>query len=186
LRGELGIKPGAVMVLCVAAIKRHHKRIDHLLREFVNVPNVYLVVAGGRERETDDLIAEGKQLLGERVRFLVSFPRPRMPELYRAADVFVLPSLFEMMPIALVEAAASGLPCVTHDHPVPRWVTGHGGVPIDMAAPGTLTAALNNLVEEAARRKKLGTAAREHCVANFGTDAVVDRIVEYYRQITAE
>jgi glycosyltransferase involved in cell wall biosynthesis len=185
LRRELNVPEDAVVVLCVAAIKRHHKRIDYLLREFINVPGAHLVVAGGRENETDDLIAEGKQLLAGRVRFLVSFPRPRMPELYRAADIFVLPSLFEMMPIALVEAAASGLPCLTHDHPVPRWMTGPGGVPVDMAVQGELATTLATLVGDAAWRRQLGAAAREHCVANFGTEAVVDRIVEYYRQVMA-
>src|SRR5438270_747300 len=52
LRGELGIPPDALVVLSVAAIKRSHKRVDHLLREFAalraarpELP-VWLVVAG--------------------------------------------------------------------------------------------------------------------------------------------
>lgn len=183
LRDELGIPKNAVVVLTAAAIKRHHKRIDYLLREFARVKDAYLIIAGGWERETDALLEVGKQLLGDRVRFLVSFPRERMPELYRAADLFVLASLFEMMPIALVEAAASALPCVIHDHPVPRWMTGPGGLPVDMAADGALAASLQELVANAARRHAHGQAAREHCKANFSTDAVVGQIVQYYRNI---
>ncbi|MGA2256494.1 MAG: glycosyltransferase family 4 protein, partial [Thermoguttaceae bacterium] len=118
LRKELGIPADASVVLAAAAIKRQHKRIDYLLNEFARIcPHpgplpegegrrlpVWLVVAGGWEKETDDLVAQGRQLLGDRVRFLVRFPRGRMPELYRAADLFVLGSLKEMMPIALLEA----------------------------------------------------------------------------------
>ncbi len=179
LREELGIPATAHMVLTAAAIKRHHKRIDYLLREFTSVPDAYLIVAGGREPDTDDLVTEGRQLLGDRVRFLVSFPRDRMPELYRAADLFVLASLFEMMPIALVEATACGLPCVVNDHPVMCWMTGPGGVPIDMSQPGVLAAALRR------DHAHLGARAREHCLANFSTEAVVDQILAYYRQVLA-
>lgn len=182
LRQELGIPREAFVVLTAAAIKRHHKRIDYLLREFARVAEGYLIIAGGWEPETDALITEGQKLLGDRVRFLVRFPRERMPDLYRAADVFVLVSLFEMMPIALVEACASGLPCLVHDHPVPRWMTGGGGVPIDMAQPGALAATLNDRSQFA----HLGEAARRHCVSQFSTDAVVERIIEYYGRVMAD
>jgi glycosyltransferase involved in cell wall biosynthesis len=189
LRAELGIPAGAVVVLTAAAIKRHHKRIDHLLSEFARLradaPGLpaYLVVAGGWESETDELVAEGTRALGDRVRFLVRFPRPRMADLYRAADVFTLCSAFEMMPIALVEATASGLPCAVHRHPVFEWMTGPGGVPVDMTVPGGLATALRGLLTDPGRRGEWGRAARGHCLANFSRDAVVDRIQAYYRQV---
>jgi glycosyltransferase involved in cell wall biosynthesis len=189
LRTELGIPSDALVVLTAAAIKRHHKRIDHLLAEFARLraerPDLpaWLVVAGGWEKETDELIAEGQRLLGDRVKFLVRFPRTRMPELYRTADVFALCSLMEMMPIALIEATASGLPCVVNQHPVVEWMTGPGGVSIDMAAPGELTATLVELLTDPARRRTMGAAAREHCVSQFSRDAVVDQILAYYEQV---
>src|SRR5262249_6637429 len=145
--------PGdALVVLVAAAIKRHHKRIDYLLDEFARLRQLapglpaWLVVAGGHEADTDDLVREGQSRLGDRVRFLLRFPRPRMPDLYRAADVFALCSLKEMMPIALLEAEASGLPCVVHHHPVMTWMVGPGGQAIDMAPPGALADALRALL----------------------------------------
>lgn len=189
LRAELGIPVDALVVLTAAAIKRHHKRIDHLIAEFAKLRQeapelpAYLVVAGGWESETDELIAEGTRLLDDRVRFLVRFPRPRMPELYRLADAFALCSLFEMMPIALIEATTSGLPCVVNRHPILEWMTGPGGAAIDMGAPGELAKTLGALLTDANRRKRLGAAAREHCRENFSRDAVVDRILSYYQQV---
>ena len=189
LRRELGIPADAVVVLCCAAIKRHHKRIDYLLSEFAELRRrqpelpVWLVIAGGWESETDKLIAEGQQQLGERVKFLVRFPRNRMAELYRAADLFVLTSLKEMMPIALLEATASGLPCVTHEHPVMQWMIGPGGESTDFGAAGGLASVLARLTSDQSLRHALGQAAREHCVAQFGRQAVVDQILEYYRHV---
>jgi glycosyltransferase involved in cell wall biosynthesis len=189
LRRELGIPADAVLILCAAAIKRHHKRIDYLIRELAELRRqqpelpVWLVIAGGWESETDQLIAEGQSQLGERVKFLVRFPRARMADLYRAADLFVLTSLKEMMPIALLEATASGLPCVNHEHPVMQWMVGPGGESADLATAGGLAGALARLTGNPSLRRQLGNAAREHCVAQFGQQAVVDRILGYYRQV---
>jgi glycosyltransferase involved in cell wall biosynthesis len=189
LRQELQIPADALVVLTVAAIKRGHKRIDHLLGELACLRQshpqlpVWAVIAGGWETETDALIAEGQRLLGERVRFLVRFPRSRIAELYRAADLFVLTSLKEMMPIALLEALASGLPCLVHEHPVMTWMTGPGGMPTDMQVPGELAGRLAALAKDPAQRLALGQAAREQCVAQFGVDAVVNQILHYYGQV---
>jgi 1,2-diacylglycerol 3-alpha-glucosyltransferase len=191
LRAELGIPPDALVVLTAAAVKRHHKRIDHLLSEFAQLLQqspelpVWLVVAGGWEKETDELIAEGQRLLGDRVRFLIRFPRPQMPELFRMADIFALCSFFEMMPIALIEASASGLPCIVNKHPVMQWMTGAGGLWIDMARPGDLAATLRQFLADRERREQQGAAARAHCLANFSRDAVVDRILDYYGTVTS-
>jgi 1,2-diacylglycerol 3-alpha-glucosyltransferase len=183
LRKQLCIPEDAFVVLTVAAIKRWHKRIDYLLHEFaqVQLPNAYLVVAGGREDDTDDLIAEGQQLLGDRVRFLVRFPREQMPELYRAANLFVLASLFEMMPIALIEAAASGLYCVVHRFPVMEWMANSGGLAIDMTATGELTRVLCDLANDSVCLFQQEYASQAHSRVEFSREAVVDRIFGYYR-----
>ena len=190
LRAELDIPREALVVLVAAAIKRRHKRIDYVIDEFHALldqhPDLpaWLVIAGGRESETDELIAMGKRRLADRVRFLVRFPRTRMADLYRAADVFALGSLKEMMPIALLEATASGLPCLVHQHPVMQWMVGPGGRSHDLSQGGGLTTALAQLLTDRCEAKRLGLAARQHCCDRFSTDVVVDQILRYYRQVT--
>jgi 1,2-diacylglycerol 3-alpha-glucosyltransferase len=186
MRAELGIPADALVVLSAAAIKRDHKRIDHLVNEFarlrVAAPElpVWLVVAGGRERDTDELVRHGRELLGNRVRFLVQFPRTRMPELYRAADVFALCSLREMMPIALIEATSSGLPCLVHDHPVLTWITGRSGV-VDMETPGELAGRLLAVLASAAARSALGQENRARVEELFSSDRVLSQLIGYYK-----
>ncbi len=187
LRTELGIPPDGLVVLCAAAIRREHKRIDYLLDEFARLrtlaPNLpaWLVLAGGREHDTDELVAYGHRLLGDRLRTLVNFPRERMPDLYRSVDLFALTSMMEMMPIALIEATATGLPCLVNNHPVLEWIVGPGGEPITMSQPGALARSLHSWLGDAPRRRKCGALARQHCVENFSRDQVVDQILEYYR-----
>jgi glycosyltransferase involved in cell wall biosynthesis len=186
LRAELSVPADAFVVLSVAAVKRRHKRIDHLAREaaraLASVPDLplWLVVAGGREEETDDVVSEATRILGDRVRFLLHFPRSRIPDLYRAADAFVLTSLKEMMPMALLEAMASGLPCLVHPHPVMQWMLGPGGRTVDMAEPGALASSLARMAGPARERQELGRRARHHCQGRFGRDRVLDDILRYY------
>jgi glycosyltransferase involved in cell wall biosynthesis len=184
LRTKLGIPTDALVLLSVAAIKRSHKRIDYLLEEFARLQQpAWLIVAGGREAETDALIEQGRRLLGDRVRFLVRFPRQRIPELYRAADAFTLCSLKEMMPIALLEAIASGLPAVVNRHPVLEWIAGPGGQAIEMAQPGALATAVDSLFADRPTRETFAAASRQHCQQNFDVQPVVDEICKYYRSV---
>jgi glycosyltransferase involved in cell wall biosynthesis len=191
LRAELSIPADATVVLSVAAIKETHKRVGHVIREVTSLRHaspslpVWLVVAGGLDVETDSVVREGRALLGDHFRALTGFPRERMPDLYRAADLFVLGSLREMMPIALLEATATALPCVTHAHPSLDWIVGAGGVSIRMDEPGALADVLAHLLVDARRRRELGNAARQHCLRHFSRDRVLDRLVDYYRLVSS-
>jgi 1,2-diacylglycerol 3-alpha-glucosyltransferase len=184
--------PGdALIILCCAAIRKVHKRIDYLIREFAAFAEsepgrpIMLVIAGGREAETDELVALGRELLGDRVRFLVDLPRSRMPDLYRAADMFVLVSLAETFGIVLVEALATGLPIICHDSEHFRFVTGPASVRRDFARPGALGAALGEMSRSDVRQS-LAEAARTHARDNFAEDVVVRQIVEMYHQVATD
>lgn len=189
MREELGIPHSAIVVLVSSAIKRRHKRVDYLLREMAALRQhhpqlpVWLVIAGGSDESTPGLMEEAQQTLGAHVRFLINFARARMPELYRAADIFVHGSLKEMMPMALLEATASGVPCLVHRHPVMQWMIGPGGQALDLEQAGGLIAGLLPLVADVGLRRRLGELAREHCTQNFSTQRVIPQILNYYQQV---
>jgi glycosyltransferase involved in cell wall biosynthesis len=111
-----------------------------------------------------------------------------MPDIYRAMDVFVLASLFEMMPIALLEALASGVPAIVNRHPVLEWMVGTsgeqescGGESIDMSQPGRLRNFLNTVTSDwvAAR----GAGARKQAEKVFAKSTVIRKYIEYYRRV---
>jgi glycosyltransferase involved in cell wall biosynthesis len=190
LRQALGIPPEAFVVLCVAAVKRHHKRIDWLLDEVARVPAqagapVHLLVVGASTGQTEPLVRRGRELLGARVRFLIDHPRERMPEVYRAADVFVLCSLKEMLANASLEALASGLPVLMHREPVGAWAIGEGGQTLDMTREGELASALATY-RNAGVRAAAGRRARTHAVAQFSKEVVLAQQLAMYRDILSD
>jgi glycosyltransferase involved in cell wall biosynthesis len=92
---------------------------------------------------------------------------------YRAADVFVFPSHFEGFPVALVEAAAVGLPSVgTRVGGVPDILDdGRAGLVVAPHAPEELAVALRTLIEDDHTRAILGAALAEHARQFYMYDA---------------
>ena len=186
-RATLGLPQEPLIVLCCAAIRRYHKRIDYLLHEFAAArfaPNheILLVIAGGRETDSDEVMEMGRALLGDRVRFIVDLPREQMPALYQAADLFVLTSLFEMFGIVLIEAMAAGLPVICHDTPDFRYVCGPAALYADLSREGGLATALPTALDDATR-SALARAARSHIEGRFSEAVVVRQILEMYQAV---
>ena len=186
-REAWNLPQNALIVLCVAAIKRTHKRMDALIEEFAAFSEHYpapalLVIAGGREPESDSIIAKGREQLGGKMRLMEGVGREQIASLYQAADVFALASLHEMMPIAVLEALASGLPVACNDTPTLRWMVGGAGCLNDIAVPENLAAQLNALANPE-RRAALSRAARTQAEQNFSTEAVVSQIRAMYRNV---
>ena len=184
-RAEFDLPKDAWIAGCVAAVKRYHKRIDYLIREFAEArlpEHAILAIAGSRQTESDALVRMADELAPGRVVFLFDLGRDRMPSLYRALDVFVLSSLLEMMPIALIEAMASGEACLTNRHPVLEWMVGpDGGKQVDMAGEGELARALTEAADSGMDEE--GKHARIRAQAMFGKDAVVGAMLDYYKRV---
>lgn len=103
----------------------------------------------------------------------------------RRADIFVLPSYKEGMPVSVLEAMAYGLAVVT---------TPVGGVPDMMQAgvhglwvePGDVAALcdrLSTLALDAPLRERLGGAARSHVLSHYSADAVIDDLLRVYARL---
>lgn len=124
LRSALGLPGDALVFISVAALKCGHKRVDYVIREFKAISQDHwrLILAGARTDETATIQALAAD--DPRIRIMPDTPRSGMPDLLRLADVMVLGSLFEMMPIAILEGLASGLPVISNAHPVMMWMTG--------------------------------------------------------------
>jgi glycosyltransferase involved in cell wall biosynthesis len=131
LRRELGIPHDCMVFGTAAAIKKHHKRIDHMLKEFCGFIKDFsgpdqlrphLVLAGASTPETPELMRLAEENHPDLIHFLLDLPHDRMPALYRTLDVFLLTSLFEMMPIAVLESLSSSCPVISNQTPVLEWM----------------------------------------------------------------
>lgn len=104
-----------------------------------------------------------------------------------AADVFVLPSRFEGVSLALLEAMACGLAPVVTDIPGNREAVGEGGeagVLVAQQSPEALAEAISELLLAPERRAQIGAAARRRVEDVFSLDRSVERHLELFEQLT--
>lgn len=185
LRRQHGIAENSRVFGTAAAVKKGHKRIDYLIREFAAVAaaqeDARLIIAGSEQPDTAELRQLAERLCPGKIHFFINHPHNRMPELLRCMDLFVLTSIFEMMPIALLEALACGLPTVTNRHPVMTWMAGEASINVDMSRDGALSERLAGLTADEVIRKS--QAARRQAVEQFSTPVVIRQYLDYYDKI---
>ena len=96
-------------------VQKNHSRLLDIFAEVIKTePNARLVLIGVGELEQD--VKEKALALGIQDRVLFLGQMPDVSEWYQAMDCFVLPSLFEGLPVVGIEAQAAGLPCFFSDH----------------------------------------------------------------------
>lgn len=158
-RGALGLPEDVPLALFVGDIRLNRKNLDTTLKALARVPCAHLAVVGSVERSPYPEMAACLGLAG-RVHFL-GFRRD-IPQIMRAADLFVFPSRYEACSLVLLEASASGLPVLTaRTAGGAELITSDCGIVLDDPndAEG-LASALQLLLEDPRRRADMGQAAR--------------------------
>jgi glycosyltransferase involved in cell wall biosynthesis len=144
------------------------------------VPDLVVLLIGAGRRE--EALKRQVHSLGleNKVRFLGT--RRDLPEIYRALDLFVHPSLWEGLPLALLKAMGTGLPVVA------TRVSGSQEIIVDgfngrLVAPGNpaaLGGAILDLCRSPEMRQRLGAAARRTVAEKYSLDAMLTRLAELY------
>jgi glycosyltransferase involved in cell wall biosynthesis len=156
------------------------KRLDLVIKAVAKLDNVNLLIASGGGDKIGEIKKMGKETLGERFE-MVSVPFEKMPEIYRCADVFTLPSLSsESFGNVLVEAMASGLPVVATDDPIRREIVGNSGIFVDPTNINEYTKALETALKTNWEDKPRRQAEK------FSWDEIANKYEELFKKLTKE
>ncbi|MGH7151860.1 MAG: glycosyltransferase, partial [Planctomycetota bacterium] len=174
--------PVAVTVARLDPMKGHGVLLEAAAQVVRTLPETRFLLVGGGPIEPE-LRAQARGLgLGRSVIF--AGMRSDVPDLLRAADVFVLPSLDdrEGFGIALLEAMACGLPIVaSRAGGIPEAVPdGSAGTLVPPRDPVSLASAILLLLGDPVRRRALGAEGRRLVEGRFSMGAFVRRTEEFY------
>lgn len=186
---DIGLPPDAVLILNVGRVAPQ-KGLIYAIRGMKIVagkmPNVHLLHVGAQDN-SDYLAAVEVEIERSGISHNVHLigERRNVADFLQAADLFVFPSLFEGLGIALAEAMAAGLPCVASDiRPLDEFVTsGVNGVLVPPENADAIAEAVIDLLSSPEKRKAMGVAARETALAMFQPEPAARRLSKIYRQV---
>jgi glycosyltransferase involved in cell wall biosynthesis len=186
LRKELDI-PADHSVICTIAHMEEHKGIKYLLEsaslllQSRNDISFLLVGEGALKEELKILCADLK--IEENVIF--TGERSDIPEILSLTDIFVLPSLREGLGLAILEAMACGKPVIaTNVGGVPEIAKdGVSGILVSPKDPEALHSAMNELLGDREKLKKMGNKGKRIFSENFHSEIMINKIEELYNSL---
>ena len=186
MRASVDVPPDAPLLTIIARLteqKGHRILLDALVRPDLAHARL-LVVGDGPLRQA--LESQATNLgLSPRVRFVGA--RRDLGNILAATDVFVMPSFWEGLPLAMVLAMGAGVPVVaTRVAGIPEVVQdGVTGLLVPPGDSGELGAALSRVVNDDTTRVLLGQAARAFVGPRFGVDGYVKSVTALYDRLLA-
>jgi glycosyltransferase involved in cell wall biosynthesis len=190
VRRELGLEEKQKIILFVGRLYQR-KGLDTLLQSIPkviqNFKDVKFVICGeGFKQNKEKLLKLVKKLnIDSSVLFVGYFPDEKLPDLYAASDIFVLPALYENFPFAILEAQATGLPVIsTTVGGIPELITDHkNGLLVEPANSEQLTETVMSLLQNPEFAEELGRCGRRLVEEKFAWPLVTGELVDLYSQI---
>jgi glycosyltransferase involved in cell wall biosynthesis len=178
-------KGATLQLLCVARLvdrKGIADLLDAMPLILQHEKDVRLCIVGGGEKELffkNRSVALGLQ---EVVEFRGLVQHGQLPPLYGQADIFVLPSLSEGMPNAVLEAMACGLPIITTDTGGTMELIGDNGIVVPKQTPSAIADAVIRLARNDGLRRAMGRHSRTIAETHLW-EMVADRYLSLYQRV---
>ena len=181
LREELHLPPGTPLIGHVGSFTepKNHEFLIEVFRELHRrLPEAHFLLAGdGTLRPRIEHCIEGAGL-GDRVHMLGI--RSDIPRIMGALDLLLLPSLWEGLPVVLVEAQAAGVPCLVSDTVTPEADLKTGVVRFASLRTGSERWALECLAQMKCARPSAAERNRALSEAGYDIDSVTSRLAAIY------
>lgn len=194
LAAGLGLVAGDEVVLTVSRLaprKGHRTALAAIARLAPHRPRLRYVFTGASEAMRGELAALAGELgIGSRIIAAGVVPEVALPALYRLADAFVLlaesdPGDVEGFGVALLEAAATGVPVIgTASGGIPEAV-GDAGLLVPPGDPAAAAAAITRVLGDRDLARRLGERGRARVIGQLSQDRATDRMLAIWTDALA-
>src|SRR5262245_21258464 len=186
LRGELGLQARDELVVAVGnlyPVKGHAILLDAFALIARRFPHLHIAIAGRGELEA--ALRRRAEALGVLARFHLLGLRSDIANVLAGADLFVLPSLSEGVPLALLEAMLAGKAVIASAvGEVPTVLDGgQAGGLVPPSNGAALATALEELLSNPARARALGAAGQTRAAAAYTFDLMMDAYLALYARV---
>ena len=165
------------------------KGVDILVKAFASIErkleNVKLVIVGPDDGHLHEVRTLAERLrIGDKVAFVGPLFGVNKLEVYVDADFLVVPSLYEIFGIVILEAYACGKPVIASSVMGPKELVldGETGILVNPREINELTDAIELLLYDESRTKNMGMKAKQFVAENFDIEKVVNKIEKLYKE----
>lgn len=186
IKRELGIKDGSLLVGSIGVLRpeKGHRFLVHSIPAVLNIfpEAIFILVGDGPQREELEELSV-KLGIPQKVNFLGQ--RRDVPDILSCLNVFVLPSLYEGLPNAVLEAMACGLPVVATDVEGTNEVVvdGETGILVSPKDPERLAEAIISLLKNKELARQMGEAGQKRVEEKFSLEKMVNSVEEVYDRL---
>ena len=191
IRQRFGIPEEAAVIGFVGRLTSD-KGLPELMEAFALIlrerPDAYLMLVGWFDAAEDAVERSVRERIESHPRVvLTGFVLDTSPH-YRAMDMMVLPSWREGFPNAILEASATGVPVVStfSTGACDAVVPGVTGILVPPGYPRAISAACLELIQDAERRRRMGSSAREWVREHFSKERVLGLTVDFYSHLMSD
>lgn len=182
LRSEFGIDEERPLILTVARLDKQ-KGHPFLFEALCQVPEATLVLAGsGPERKALEALSAD---LGIHDRVIFLGHREDIHDLLACSDLFVLPSIYEGLPLSILEAMDAGKAVIaTAVGGTPEAVSdGETGLLVPRRDSTALASAMRKLISDPTMRLRMGKAGKERVRQEFSVNNMVQGVTQVYERL---
>jgi glycosyltransferase involved in cell wall biosynthesis len=186
MRSQLGLDANVRLISMVGTLKKvkgHRYMIETMAAIVPQYPDLHLLLIGDGELR-EELQEQTERLnLCRHVHFIGN--RHDVPDLLAASDIFVLPSLWEGLSMALLEAMASRLPIVASEvsGTIQAIIPNETGLLVPPGDVRKLKKAIRQMLSDPALAKAMGTAAKLRVDAEFSAHKQVSEHLALYHRL---
>ena len=183
IRNKLGIPESKIILMSVGELtkRKNHMVMIEALARLKEYDILYVICGDGPLKA--QLRAKAEEL-GVRDRLKLLGFRKDIAELHKAADIFVFPSLQEGLPVALMEAMASGLPIVASKIRGNEDLISNnqGGYLVSPTDSEQVAKAIEKMIQNPKKRKKMEERNLE-IITKYGQETVLQKMDEFFDEI---
>lgn len=160
-----------------------HKGVHYLIKAHEQLHTSKKLVIVGDSAFTDAYVKQLREMSGDQVVFTGWQSGQMLAELFSNASVYVQPSDSEGLPIAVLEAAAYGLPIVASDIPSNMEIVAKCGRPFTKGDVDDLTRVLQEVLHDADLREDLGRKARKLVQEEYEWNSISENTSRLYHRL---
>lgn len=169
--------------ICFVGRLNSQKNLLSLLEALIGLPYALSIIGSGEDKDRLSSYAKEHHI---NVNFLGDIKNSKLPAILNRHELFILPSLYEGTPKALLEAMSCGMPCIgTNVEGITGIIRHKENGYICTTDPGSIRSAITEVSGEKELLAKIGRNARQTIIGGFSLESTIEKETALYRTLLA-